>query len=369
MTINNNLNEIKSISIKNIKPNMLLAEDVVTKNGIVIMAKNTMINNINYNKLMDNNINTVKVWASSVEETAEVLKEVNTLEEQLKPVPERQEYKEFEKRYDIQVDAVKDNLLAIGGGGDINIDALYQTTNDIIKNVNCKSDVLSYLGYLKQSDDPTFTHSVNVSLLCNLFAKWIGMSDEESKLLSVAGVLHDIGKTKIDPHILNKKGRLTISEYETIKKHSYLGYKIVENSALPEEIKSAILMHHEKIDGSGYPMGLKGDKISKFAKIVCICDIYDAMTSNRVYRDKICPFEVIRNFERSSFGILDTEYLLVFLQNIAYTYVGSWVKLTNDETAEVIFINSSHLSMPIVKCNGNFLDLSQVTDVAIDHII
>lgn len=367
--MNGELNEVVSIGIRKIKPNMLLAEDVVSKNGIVIMAKNTMINNINFNKLTDNDIKTVKVWASSVEEEADSLKEVNTLEEQLKPVVERKEFINFEKTYTLKIEAAKHNLIAIGAGGDIDMDGLYNTTNDIINNVNCKSDILSYLGFLKEGDDHTFTHSINVSLLCSLFAKWIGMSEEESKLLTIAGLLHDIGKLKIDPAILNKKGKLTKDEYNEIKKHSYLGYKMVENTDLPEEIKSAVLMHHEKIDGSGYPMGLKGDRISKFAKIVCICDIYDAMTSNRVYRDKICPFEVIRNFEQSSFGILDTEYLLIFLQNIAYTYVGSWVKLSNGEDAEVIFINSSHLSMPIVKCNGNFLDLSQVTSVSIDHII
>lgn len=195
------------------------------------------------------------------------------------------------------------------------------------------------------------------------------MSEEEGKLLTVAGVLHDVGKTKVDPVVLNKEGKLTNEEYEIVKKHSYLGYKMVEKSDLPEEIKSAVLMHHEKIDGSGYPMGLKGDKISKFAKIVCICDIYDAMTSNRVYRDKICPFDVIRSFEKSSLGVLDTEYLLIFLQNIAYTYVGSMVELSDGRTAEVVFINSANLSMPIVKCDDSFMDLSQTSDITIDHII
>ncbi len=367
--MSSNLNEIKTLSIKDVKPNMLLAEDVVTRNGSVIMAKNTMINNVNFSKLMENNIKKIKVWASSIEDKGELKEIVNILEEQMKPTVERIEYKSFEKSYEVELETVKNNLLEIGSGGDVDVNSLYQTTSQIISKVNCKSDVLGYLGYLKEKDDHTFSHSINVALLCSLFSKWIGMDEEESRMLSVAGMLHDIGKTKIDPAVLNKKGKLTKEEFEIIKKHTYFGYKMVETANISDDIKSAVLMHHEKIDGSGYPIGLKGDRITKFAKIVCICDIYDAMTSNRVYRDKICPFEVIRNFEQSSFGTLDTEYLLTFLQNIAYTYVGSWVKLSNGKNAEVIFINSSHLSKPIVKCDDEFIDLSQVNDLTIDHII
>lgn len=134
-------------------------------------------------------------------------------------------------------------------------------------------------------------------------------------------------------------------------------------------IKDAVLMHHEKINGTGYPSGLKSEQISEYAKIVSICDIYDAMTSNRSYREKICPFTVIRNFERQNFSILDTEYLLIFLQNIAYTYVGSWVKLTNGKIAEIIFINQSQMSRPIVKADDKFLDLSKNLDIDIENLV
>ena len=114
-------------------------------------------------------------------------------------------------------------------------------------------------------------------------------------------MLHDIGKLKIDPKILNKKGKLTDEEFEEIKKHPVLGYEIVKDMDLPEKIKEAVLMHHEKINGTGYPSGLKGEEISNYAKIVSICDIYDAMTSTRTYRKRFCPFQVIRNFERQNF--------------------------------------------------------------------
>lgn len=368
--MDNNYNTIAEVSLGNVRPNMILAEDIIEKKGIVILAKNTMLNSVNLNKLIDNDIKKVKVWASSIDETVEVLTPTtNVLEEQMKPVKERVEYKAFEKQYKEDLTQVEHNFLAIGNGGEINVDDLYDMTSNIINKVYCKSDIFSYLGSLKDMNDATYSHCVNVSILCNLFSKWVGFSEEECKNITIAGLLHDIGKIKIDNKILNKKGKLTKEEFDYVKKHSYFGFKMIEQADIDQSIKDAVLMHHEKIDGSGYPLGLKGDRISKFAKIICICDVYDAMTSERVYRDKVCPFEVIRNFESSSFGIFDTECLLTFIQNIAYTYMGSWVKLTNGENAEVVFINRSQMSRPIVKCNNEFIDLAKTPSVDIDHII
>jgi HD-GYP domain-containing protein (c-di-GMP phosphodiesterase class II) len=125
------------------------------------------------------------------------------------------------------------------------------------------------------------------------------------------------------------------------------------------------LEHHEKINGHGYPSGIKGGKINHFARIVAIADIYDAMTSDRSYRDKICPFDVLKTFEHECYGELDTKYLLLFLQNIAYTYVGTWVELSNKQKAEVVFINTNHLATPIVRVDNTFYDLTLRKDLSI----
>jgi HD-GYP domain-containing protein (c-di-GMP phosphodiesterase class II) len=129
-------------------------------------------------------------------------------------------------------------------------------------------------------------------------------------------------------------------------------------------------MHHEKMDGSGYPMGVKEEKIGNMAKIITICDIYDAMTANRVYRDRICPFEVIKTFETKVYGELDTKYLLLFLKNIAYTYIGHWVRLSDGTEAEVMFINGAQLSRPLVRTKDEkFIDLSVEKRLYIDSLI
>ena len=242
-------------------------------------------------------------------------------------------------------------------------------TDDILESLKYKTDILTFIGFLKSYDEYTFSHSINVSLLCNLFAYWLQLDEEETIYLTTAGMLHDIGKMKISKKILNKRGRLTDSEFEIMKQHSVLGYRILKDQDIPNEIKLGTLMHHERIDGSGYPLGVRGDKISKYAKIISICDIYDAMTSDRIYRGRICPFEVIKTFEVSSYGELDTTYLLVFLKNIAYTYFGSWVRLDDGRQGEVVFINPNSLSRPMIRVGDDIIDLSQNESLEIIGVI
>lgn len=364
-------NVSKKIKSTEVRPNCILARDVVTKTGVVILAKNTMVNSVNFTKIEENNIKYVYVWEDSIDDTIAAIHGENTpaaIDNSSKSIADKLEFKEFDNTYTEKLDSTKEILESIEQGGSIDKNALFSITKDAMEKINCKSDIFAYLSYIKNTDDYTFSHSLNVSLLCNMFSKWLNLSEEETEDLTIAGLLHDIGKLKIDPKILNKKGKLTDEEFEEIKKHPVLGYEIVKDMDLPAQIKEAVLMHHEKINGTGYPSGLKGEEISNYAKIVSICDIYDAMTSTRTYRKRFCPFQVIRNFERQNFSILDTQYLLIFLQNIAYTYVGSLVKLTNGKTAEIIFINQRQMSRPIVKTDSEFIDLSKNLNLDIESL-
>jgi len=202
-----------------------------------------------------------------------------------------------------------------------------------------------------------------------VFAAWLGMNKTETANLITAGLLHDLGKLKIPLEILHKKGRLTDEEFEIMKSHTVVGYRLLQNQNIPEEMKLAALMHHERIDGSGYPIGAKDKQINEYAKIIAICDIYDAMTANRVYRGRICPFEVIKQFEVSSFGELDTNYLLTVLKNIAYTYFGSWVRLSNGISAEIVYIHQNDLSRPIVRAGDTLIDIQKTPGVTIIDVM
>ena len=252
---------------------------------------------------------------------------------------------------------------------DIDVDALLHDTTRLLTNSNTTIGVLDLVNNLRSYDDSTYAHSLNVSIICRVFGQWLHLPQEDIDALTVAGSIHDLGKLLMPPEIIKKPDRLTDEEFRIIKTHPYKGYKHVENSNLDNRIKSAILMHHEKCDGSGYPAGLTGPNITPFAKIVAIADVYDAMTANRVYRAAMCPFHVIRMFENEGYLKYDVRYLLPFLEGIVQTYINNRVRLTDGSVGEIIFINKQALSRPIVKIKDRFVDLSTEKDLVIEEIL
>lgn len=131
-----------------------------------------------------------------------------------------------------------------------------------------------------------------------MLGNWLGFSEDAQNTLTLCGLLHDIGKSRIPASIIGKPGRLTSEEFEQIKRHPLLGYELLKNQPLDPHIKNAALMHHERCDGSGYPFGLYASDIDDYASIIAVADVYDAMTADRCYRLGLCPFEVIAQFEQ-----------------------------------------------------------------------
>lgn len=357
---------VKPVEIAEAQEGMVLASDVLNEENAVILKENSVLTQSCIEKLKMNLVERVLIKTNEPQEK----KPPKQNPYAAVPVEQRAEFKEFEKNYATVTTDVKKVIMAIGDGAQIRLDQLFKMTDGIMNKLSRKSDVLTFLASIKSADEHTFTHSNNVSLLCNLFSRWLNYNETDTLHLTCAGILHDIGKTRIPSEVLNKKGRLTDEEFKIIKNHTVLGYRILEGHDIPKNIHLAALLHHEKINGKGYPTGLGGDKIDAMSKIVSICDIYDAMTANRIYRPKLCPFEVIREFERNVFGELDTKYLLIFLKNIANTYVDAPVRLNDGREGVVIFINSQNLSKPIVRLNdGEILDLSHIDELRIEAMV
>lgn len=178
-----------------------------------------------------------------------------------------------------------------------NIREFKEGTAEIVKFILKNDEIASYLLNITDYDYYTYTHSVNVGIYSILLAKSLfGNSNyHDMKELGAGFFLHDIGKVRIDPDILNKKGNLTDREFAIIKTHTTQGYKVlIETEQLTEESKIIVLQHHERYDGSGYPDGLSGDEIHLYSKICCIADVFDALTSRRPYRDPITPYEALK---------------------------------------------------------------------------
>jgi putative nucleotidyltransferase with HDIG domain len=208
--------------------------------------------------------------------------------------------------------------------------------------------------------DSSYAHSLNVSLISRMIGRWLKLDKKDLDTLTVAGLLHDIGKVRIPNEILNKTGSLTDEEFAKIKEHPKLGYDILKKQPkLDPRIVNAALMHHERCDGSGYPSRLTEESIDDYAMIVAIADVYDAMTAARAYRAPLCPFQVINNFEKDGYQKFSTKYILTFLNHIAQTYQRNRVMLSDGRACNIVMLNQNALSRPIVQFDDkSCLDLS-----------
>jgi len=281
------------------------------------------------------------------------------------------EYKEFKEKFDTNLVTLKDNINDIvEKGAPIDADAMLNETLAILENTSGATSVFDMLHNMRQYDDLTYAHSLNVALICNVLAGWLNMSQEEVEMATLCGMLHDIGKLAIPDSIVKKPSKLTDEEYKLIQTHTLKGYNILQKQNISEHIKNAALMHHERCDGKGYPLQLNGTQIDKFAKIVAIADVYDAMTAARVYRGPLCPFQVIEIFEKEGLQRYEAEYILTFLENVVLTYMNNRVRLTNGQEGKIVFINKACLSKPMIKTDeGTFVDLSKEPDLSIDAIL
>lgn len=209
---------------------------------------------------------------------------------------------------------------------------------DIVQEILKNSDLVLNMVDLKTCDDYTFFHSTNVAILSVVIGVELGFARKDLYELCLAGLLHDIGKTCIPDPILNKPGPLTHQEYELVKMHPSEGYDIIKKKMplIPVRSYIGILQHHERMDGSGYPNGLVGDKISLFGKILAIADVYDALTSDRPYRKGWVPSEGLEYLFGNCGTHFDLELVRIFFRKISPYPVGESVLLSNGSSGVVI---------------------------------
>ena len=247
---------------------------------------------------------------------------------------------------------------------------LQEVAREIIDYDKQRSNVLESMSLIKRGDEYTYVHSVNVAFYSMLIAKWIGLSKDEITKATMSGLLHDIGKVKISDQILNKPGKLTQDEYDIVKQHTVYGFEIASNlNELDNEIKNAILLHHERMDGSGYPFQYNCDRLNIYARIVSIADVFDAMTSDRVYKKKNTPFEAFQMFEREGVRIFDIKIMDTFRSYIANYLTGINVLLSNGESGDIVFVPLNNITNPIVRVMNEYRDLSSENTIKILELI
>ena len=218
--------------------------------------------------------------------------------------------------------------------------------------------------------DSIYAHSINVALICRMFGSLIHLAQSELDVLTCCGLLHDIGKVAIPDTILNKPAKLTSQEFAYIQFHTKAGYDILCNQRIDIRIPQTALTHHERCDGSGYPMGLSTNQLDDFSTIVAIADVYDAMTAARSYRNPLCAFEAIETFEQSGYQKYHSTYLYVFLNHIASTYQNCHVLLNDGRRAKIVMLNQNRLAKPMVQLDsGEYLNLFTSNELYITRIL
>ena len=359
---------MKRLPTQQLVPGMIVADDVMNPNHQMILSKGTVLTDALIMKLDLYGVLTVHV------------KDEILTQPEPQPAPEGPSYFErvqkspqfqaFKKVYEEEVDSVKEMINnVVEKNTQLDVKELLSRSLMMVTDARGHTSILDMLHNMREYDDSTFAHCLNVGLICNVFAGWLRLPKEEVEMATACGLLHDIGKLLIPRDIITKPGKLTNLEYYQVKKHSFEGYQLLLSQNIDRHICNAALMHHERCDGSGYPQGLTDSEIDRYAKIVAIADVYDAMTSARVYRAPICPFKVIEIFEAEGLQRYDVAYVLCFLENIVDTYIQNRCRLSDGREGTIIFINKPKLSHPVVKCGNEYVNLAETPDLCIETLL
>lgn len=348
-------------------PGMIAAQDVLSMDNRFILKKGTTLTDSLITKLDLYGVLSVAVEKESVLRPQEWQDPEQNFADRVKNSPE---FKEFHNDYVVEVDTFKEKLnTVITKNAPLNVQNMIDDALKLLNQHRGRIGIFDMLHNMREFDDSTYSHCMNVGLICYIFAGWLKMDKAEAELATACGLLHDVGKLLVAKDIIQKPGKLTRDEFEEMKKHPSTGYQLLKEQGVNEAICNAALMHHERCDGTGYPFGIPEAQIDTYAKMVAIADVYDAMTSSRVYRGPMCPFHVIEIFEDEGYQKYDVNFILTFLENIVNTYITNPCRLNDGREGTIIFVNKHKLSRPTVKCGDEYINLSENPDLFIECLL
>ncbi len=333
-----------------LKEGMKIDQSIIDKTGRVLIARGTLLNAYLIDGLERLGINGVYISEGEDEEAlvngnGPISKEAQKKIEQL-TVADRTKV--------TLADSVKKRVqegiayLYSNTNAENFTDASISIAKDLQKAIDDNDALAVDISMLKVSDEYTFKHSVDVATMAMVVAKKMGLSDNEVHEIGVAGLLHDIGKSKISNEILNKPGRLTEEEFSIMKKHPLYSYEILKNNqGIGDAVKLAVLQHHEKINAKGYPMGLEAEKISPYAKILTVVDIYDALVTDRPYKVAFSQRDAVEMLMAMTYE-LDMDSLKGFLGSVILYPVDCVIQLSNGESARVVENYTDYILRPKV---------------------
>jgi len=351
---------VKEIPLTDVKIGMCLAESVKNKSGEEIYkahfyftSREQIIN------LLDNGIKAVKVDLQlSLAEYSEkpatgrrsriIEKELSESETRFARVAEL--LPEIKEVFDSSEKVVQECMLAVRYGGALDKKSIARESKKILQIIQMDPQISFALLDLKNFDEYTYIHSINVAVLSLAFAIALKYPDERLLSLAQGSILHDIGKAKIPVEILNKPNALNEKEIKIMQTHPVLGVQAIQNDKFADEIVEEIVYyHHENFDGSGYPKRFSGGQMKRYASIVSIADFYDALTAKRVYKEPIVPHEAMKSIYKESGIKFDPRIVHHFIRTVGIYPIGSLVELSDGRIATVISFSNERLLEPTVR--------------------
>ncbi len=360
---------MKQIPITALIPGMVTAEDILTYDSQLIVPKNVVLTENIISRLESYSIYYVNINddiadefykpmapdSDNINENPSILSFSPQFQSNKEKIKNSSAFQRFNQDFTRCEDHFKDNLMkSLHRNEPLRVNELLKEVMMLLRNEDGNVSIFDMLLNMCNKEDSVYAHCIDVALISNVLARWLNFSEADQKMVTACGLFHDVGKFMLPSGVLRKPGKLTPAEFEIVKTHTIEGFHMLNRFRnIPEPVKNVALMHHEKCDGSGYPYGLKGNEIDKFSKIVTIADIFDAMTSERVYRAAMCPFSVIKHFEDNGIQKYEMKYILTFLENVSNSYLNHRVTLSNGLEGDVIFINNEKFSQPVIRTDNN----------------
>lgn len=277
----------------------------------------------------------------------------------------------FQAHYDFVVTKYKEMYTAWRNNSPIDFPQVRQLLIPLLK----RMDEIKLAVYTLQKEatkqDYFFHHSVSIAILSAYLGMKMGYTKQKWLQIGLAGFLSDAGMAKVKAPFIQKETQLEISERREMRKHPIYSYRLLEYTKLvAKEVKIAVIQHHERMDGSGYPFGLSGNKIHPYAKIIAVCDTYHAMTCERLYQERQSPFKVIEELEKEQFSTHDPIVVQAFINSLANFSIGTKVRLSNQKIGEIVFIDKRQPTRPIVRLEDNeMISLMDAPQLFIDEIL
>lgn len=357
--------ELTYVSVDQLRVGEIIAEDILANTKFPIVAEHTKLTYEHLHIFDVFNITQIPVLRSPEEE-------LTISQDEPQVVATKQPEIVFKRVYAECIVQFKKEFKGWEAGAKVDITKLRGILLPLIEMALDDRTIIFDLNEYSDPADYLYHHCIATGLITGVIGQKLGYDRGVVIQLAIGGTLADSGMAKIPITIREKRGALSEVEFNEIRKHPIYSYQMIKDiPVLKQSIKAAVFQHHERLDGSGYPTGERGERIPMEAQIIAVADVFHAMTSERAYRAKEASFKVLEKIKEEEFGKFNLKVTDALLSVVSDLSIGSKVLLSNLEHGEVLYINSNAPTRPLIKLSrtGDMIDLQTLRHIHIQHIL